>query len=67
MIKSIVERNGLDGKEVDEVIMGNTLQAGLVQNPAKIAGINAGLRETVSAMTVNKFCGSGLKVVQLAY
>src|SRR5699024_10645312 len=52
--------------QVDEVIMGNVLQAGLGQNPARQAAIHAGLPETVPAYTVNKVCGSGLKTVHLA-
>lgn len=67
VIKNIIEENGIDGVEVDEVIMGNALPAGLGQNPARIAGINAGLPESVPATTINKVCGSGLKAVQLAY
>ena len=51
---------------VDEVIMGNVLQAGLGQNPARQAAIKAGLPETVPSMTINKVCGSGLKAVHLA-
>ena len=52
--------------DVDEVIMGNVLQAGLGQNPARQASIKAGLPEQVPAMTINKVCGSGLKTVHLA-
>src|SRR5437870_4828386 len=51
---------------VDEVIMGSVLQAGLGQNPARQAALKAGLPDTVSAFTVNKVCGSGLKAVMLA-
>ncbi len=51
---------------VDEVIMGCVLQAGLGQNPARQAGLKAGLPDTLSAMTVNKVCGSGLQAVMLA-
>ncbi len=51
---------------VDECIMGCVLQAGLGQNPARQAGLNAGLPETLNAMTVNKVCGSGLQAVMLA-
>lgn len=67
IIKSIIEKNSIEGKEIDEVIMGNVLQAGLGQNPARIASINGDLPETVPATTINKVCGSGLKSVQLAY
>src|SRR5438445_3052076 len=52
--------------QIDEVIMGNVLQAGLGQNPARQAAIAAGLPEHVPAHTVNKVCGSGLKAVMLA-
>ncbi|HEX5270824.1 MAG TPA: acetyl-CoA C-acetyltransferase [Gemmataceae bacterium] len=51
---------------VDEVIMGNVLQAGVGQNPARQAALKAGLPDTVAAYTVNKVCGSGLKAVMLA-
>jgi len=53
-------------KDVDEVIMGNALQAGVGQNPARQASIYAGLPDTVPAFTVNKVCGSGMKAVMLA-
>ncbi|WP_025784958.1 acetyl-CoA C-acetyltransferase [Sporosarcina sp. D27] len=66
VIKEAVYRAGLTGADVDEVIMGNVLQAGLGQNPARQASIKAGLPEQVPAMTINKVCGSGLKAVQLA-
>jgi acetyl-CoA C-acetyltransferase len=52
--------------EVDEVIMGNVLQAGVGQNPARQAALKAGLPDTIAAYTVNKVCGSGLKAVMLA-
>ena len=51
---------------VDECIMGCVLQAGLGQNPARQAGLKAGLPDTLNAMTVNKVCGSGLQAVMLA-
>ncbi|WP_432355060.1 acetyl-CoA C-acetyltransferase [Sporosarcina sp. A2] len=66
VIKEAVKRAGIEGADVDEVIMGNVLQAGLGQNPARQASIRAGLPEQVPAMTINKVCGSGLKAVQLA-
>lgn len=66
VIKEAVRRANLSGSEVDEVIMGNVLQAGLGQNPARQASMKAGLSEKVPAMTINKVCGSGLKAVQLA-
>ncbi|AQQ53669.1 acetyl-CoA C-acetyltransferase [Planococcus lenghuensis] len=65
-IKAAIERAGIAADQVDEVIMGNVLQAGLGQNPARQAALKAGLPETVSAMTINKVCGSGLKAVHLA-
>mgnify|MGYP002508054059 CR=1 FL=1 len=66
VIKEAIDRVGLPEVAVDEVIMGNVLQAGLGQNPARQAAIRAGLPETVPAMTINKVCGSGLKAVHLA-
>jgi acetyl-CoA C-acetyltransferase len=65
-IKALVERTGLDPAKVDEVIMGCVCQAGLQQNPARQAAIFGGLPATISAMTINKVCGSGLKAVALA-
>ncbi len=66
VVKALIERNKLDPKLVDEVIMGNVLQAGLGQNPARQAALFGGLPDTVAAMTINKVCGSGLKSVMLA-
>lgn len=66
VIKEALKRAGIDAGKVDEVIMGNVLQAGLGQNPARQAAINAGVPESVSSMTINKVCGSGLKAVHLA-
>ncbi len=65
-IKAALERAGLASDEVDEVIMGNVVSAGLGQNPARQAAMQAGLPPKVSAMTINKVCGSGLKAVMLA-
>ncbi|MFE8702584.1 acetyl-CoA C-acetyltransferase [Cytobacillus sp. FJAT-54145] len=65
-IKGALEKAGVKPEQVDEVILGNVLQAGLGQNPARQAALKAGLPETVSAMTINKVCGSGLKAVHLA-
>src|SRR5581483_618940 len=65
-IKTAMERASIGSDEVDEVIMGNVLQAGLGQNPARQAALNAGLRTAIPAMTINKVCGSGLKAVILA-
>ena len=67
VIKEVLKRASIQPDQVSEVIMGNVLQAGLGQNPARQASINAGLPETVPAMTINKVCGSGLKSIQLAY
>lgn len=67
VIKEAIERAGIKPEQVSEVIMGNVLQAGLGQNPARQAAIQSGLPETVPAMTINKVCGSGLKAVHLAY
>ncbi|KML01391.1 acetyl-CoA C-acetyltransferase [Rossellomorea marisflavi] len=66
VIREALDKAGVDPDQVDEVIMGNVLQAGLGQNPARQASIKAGLPETVPAMTINKVCGSGLKTVHLA-
>ncbi|MEN8005609.1 MAG: acetyl-CoA C-acetyltransferase [Candidatus Krumholzibacteriota bacterium] len=65
-VKAILEKTDLDPAKVDEVIMGNVCQAGLQQNPARQASIFAGVPASVSAMTINKVCGSGLKSVALA-
>src|SRR5215475_8199570 len=66
VVRAAVERAGLDPSQVDEVIMGCVLQAGLGQNPARQSALGAGLPDKVSAFTVNKVCGSGLKAVMLA-
>src|SRR5690348_3082230 len=65
-VKQAVERAGLDPASVDECIMGCVLPAGLGQNPARQAALRGGLSDTVSALTVNMVCGSGLKAVALA-
>lgn len=65
-IRAALQRSDLHPDQVDEVIMGNVLQAGLGQNPARQAAIFAGLPVQVPAMTINKVCGSGLKSVMLA-
>jgi len=65
-VKALLERTGLAADKVQEVIMGNVCQAGLQQNPARQASIYGGIPATVSAMTLNKVCGSGLKAVALA-
>ncbi|KAJ48777.1 acetyl-CoA C-acetyltransferase [Clostridium tetanomorphum] len=66
VIKEAVKRAGVKPEQVQEVIMGNVLQAGLGQNPARQAVIKAGLPEEVPAFTINKVCGSGLRAVSLA-
>jgi acetyl-CoA C-acetyltransferase len=65
-IKEAVERAGIEAGLVEEVLMGNVVQAGVGQAPARQAMIHAGIPNTVAAMTVNKVCGSGLKAVMLA-
>lgn len=66
VIEEALTRAGISKDHVDEVIMGNVLQAGLGQNPARQASILAGLPQQVPAMTINKVCGSGLKTIHLA-
>lgn len=66
VIRAALERAHLDPQRVDEVIMGNVLQSGLGQNPARQALLKSGLSDTVCGFTVNKVCGSGLKSVVLA-
>lgn len=66
VIEKALEKAGVSKEIVDEVIMGNVLQAGLGQNPARQASIQAGLPQSVSALTINKVCGSGLKAIHLA-
>src|SRR5258708_13102746 len=65
-IRAALERAALKPTQVDEVIMGNVLQAGLGQNPARQAAVNAGLPVEIPALTINKVCGTGLKPVALA-
>ncbi len=66
VVAEAVRRAGVEPQQVDEVIMGNVVQAGLGQNPARQAGLRGGLDNRVAAMTINKVCGSGLKAVALA-
>lgn len=66
VLEAALERAGVSKDAVDEVIMGNVLQAGLGQNPARQASIRAGLAHEVPSLTINKVCGSGLKAVHLA-
>jgi acetyl-CoA C-acetyltransferase len=66
-IRAAVDRAGLpDGTPIDEVLMGQVLQGGAGQAPARQAALNAGLPETTSATTINRVCGSGLKAIMLA-
>ena len=65
-VREAVARAGIDPALVDECIMGNVIQAGNGQNPARQAALNGGLGEHVAALTINKVCGSGLKAVMLA-
>src|SRR4029078_1109636 len=66
VVRTAVERAGLRPEQVDEVIMGNVVSAGLGQTPARQAALRGGLLPDVAAMTINKVCGSGLKAVGLA-
>lgn len=65
-IRAVLKKTGIHGEDVDEVIMGNVVGAGIGQNPARQAAIKAGLPVSVGATTINKVCGSGLKSVMLA-
>ena len=65
VVREAVRRAGIDPNAVDECIMGNVVSAGLGQNPARQAALGGGLSDKVSAMTINKVCGSGLKAVAL--
>ena len=64
-IKGALERAGVDAKEVDEVILGQVLQAGEGQNPARQAAMKAGIPQEATAWSVNQLCGSGLRAVAL--
>jgi acetyl-CoA C-acetyltransferase len=66
VVREAVRRSGIDPATVDECIMGNVIQAGNGQNPARQAALNGGLADHVAALTINKVCGSGLKAVMLA-
>src|SRR5213075_1436336 len=66
VVREAVQRAGVKPEDVDEVIMGCVIQAGLGQNPARQAALYGGLPNTVSAVTVNKVCGSGLKAIMMA-
>ncbi len=65
-VRESVRRAGIDAATIDECILGNVVSAGLGQNPARQAALTGGLPMEVSAMTINKVCGSGLKAVALA-
>ncbi len=64
-VAEALRRSGLPASRVDEVIMGHVLQAGVGQNPARQAALQAGLPSSIAAVTINKVCGSGLKAVML--
>ncbi len=66
VIRALLARSGIAPAQVDEVILGQVLTAGVGQNPARQAAIRAGIPDTVPSMTINKVCGSGLKAVHLA-
>jgi len=66
VVREAVRRAGIDPTKVDECIMGNVISAGLGQNPARQAALHGGLPPEVSALTINKVCGSGLKAVMIA-
>src|SRR5438046_2574769 len=66
VVREAVKRAGIKPEDVDEVIMGCVIQAGLGQNPARQSALRGGLPNTVAAVTVNKVCGSGLKAVMMA-
>lgn len=65
-VREAIARAGIDPSELDEVILGNVLQAGVGQAPARQAALRAGVPPSVGALTINKVCGSGLKAVMLA-
>src|ERR1700719_3208305 len=66
VVREAVKRAGIDAASVDECLMGCVLPAGLGQNPARQAALQGGLADTVSALTINMVCGSGLKAVAVA-
>ena len=66
VVREAVRRAGIDPNSVDECIMGQVIQAGAGQNPARQAALHGGLGDHVAALTINKVCGSGLKAVMLA-
>lgn len=66
VVKGLLDKSGIDPASVDEVILGQVLTAGCGQNPARQTVIEAGMPQSVPAMTINKVCGSGLKAIHLA-
>ncbi|WP_329907488.1 acetyl-CoA C-acetyltransferase [Serratia quinivorans] len=66
VVKALLARSGVAAEQVDEVILGQVLTAGCGQNPARQTALNAGLPQSVPALTINKVCGSGLKAIHLA-
>ncbi len=66
VVREAVRRAGIEPSQIDEIIMGNVVSAGLGQNPGRQAALKGGLHPRVAAMTINKVCGSGLKAVALA-
>src|SRR5881394_385149 len=65
-VRAALQRSGVPGDDIEEVILGNVIQGGVGQAPARQAALKSGIPATVSALTVNKVCGSGLKAVMLA-
>ncbi|MDZ7323299.1 acetyl-CoA C-acetyltransferase [Kosakonia sacchari] len=66
VVRALIERSGVQPQDIDEVILGQVLTAGAGQNPARQSAIKGGLPNTVSAITINDVCGSGLKALHLA-
>ncbi|MBS3804271.1 MAG: acetyl-CoA C-acetyltransferase [Oleiphilaceae bacterium] len=66
VIRALLEQTGVAADQINEVILGQVLTAGVGQNPARQAAVNAGLPPSIPAMTINKVCGSGLKAVHMA-
>src|SRR5205823_13560674 len=66
VISALLQKTGIKPEQIDEVILGQVLTAGVGMNPARQAAINAGIPNQVPCMTINKVCGSGLKAVALA-
>src|ERR1700686_4071680 len=64
-VAEAIRRSGLEAKRIDEALLGNVVQAGLGQKPARQAALKGGCDARVAAMTINKVCGSGLKAVAL--